>query len=149
MKQPATNQRGSMLLEALIAILIFSMGILAIVGLQAASIRLSSDAKYRTDAIMLANEIIGRMWVADRTPATLQGNFQGGQGTNGAEYTRWAAKVFAALPGASGVNQPTITVAPVIGTDSTSAQVTVTVFWNLPGEPLENRHNAMAIAQIR
>jgi type IV pilus assembly protein PilV len=44
-----------MLLEALIAILIFSFGILGLVGLQANAINLSTDAKYRADAALLAN----------------------------------------------------------------------------------------------
>ncbi len=59
------SQSGAMLLEALIAILIFSLGILAIIGLQAQSIRNSAEAKYRSDASYLANQLIGRMW-ADR-----------------------------------------------------------------------------------
>jgi len=57
-------QRGSMLLEALISILIFSIGILGIVGLQANSIKISSDAKYRSDASLLANQYLGSMWGA-------------------------------------------------------------------------------------
>lgn len=57
-----TSQNGVVLLEALIALLIFSMGILALVGLQAAMIKNTSDNKYRADASFLAQERIGRMW---------------------------------------------------------------------------------------
>ena len=49
----ATGQSGVMLLEALIAILIFSLGILSLVALQATAVQLTSDAKYRTDATLL------------------------------------------------------------------------------------------------
>jgi len=56
------QQSGVVLLEALIALLIFSMGILALVGLQAAMIKNTSDNKYRADASFLAQERIGRMW---------------------------------------------------------------------------------------
>ena len=56
-----------MLLEAFIAILIFSMGILAIVGMQASAVKTSADAKYRSEASLLANELIGQMWVSNRT----------------------------------------------------------------------------------
>ena len=55
-------QRGYLLIEALVSILIFSTGILAIFSLQAASIQNSADAKYRADASFLANQIIGYMW---------------------------------------------------------------------------------------
>src|SRR3990172_12577409 len=60
---PGTRQRGATLLEALIGILIFSIGILALVGMQALAIKHMSDAKYRSDAAFFANEIIGQMWV--------------------------------------------------------------------------------------
>ena len=63
------SQRGSMLLEALIAILLFSMGILGLMGLQAIALKNTADAKYRTEAAFLANQIIGQMW-ADN-PANL------------------------------------------------------------------------------
>jgi len=52
-----------MLLEALIGILIFSVGILALIGMQATAMRATIDAKYRSEASFLANEVIGRMWV--------------------------------------------------------------------------------------
>jgi type IV pilus assembly protein PilV len=56
------SQKGIVILEALIALLIFSMGILALVGLQAAMIKNTSDNKYRSDASFIAQERIGRMW---------------------------------------------------------------------------------------
>lgn len=65
LKRPA-SQNGVVLLEALIALLIFSMGILALAGLQAAMIKNTSDNKYRADATFIAQERIGRMW-ADPT----------------------------------------------------------------------------------
>lgn len=55
-------QQGVAILEALIAVLLFSFGILALVGLQASSMRLASDAKLRVDASYLANQKIGEMW---------------------------------------------------------------------------------------
>ena len=131
-----------MLLEALIAILIFSMGILAIVGMQAAAVQASSDAKYRSDASMVANQLIGQMWVGDRTPATLQANFQGSAGAGGAAYTAWLADVQAALPGAA-ANPPTVTVNPA------NSLVTITVFWLAPGAPAGTTpHNFAVVAQV-
>jgi len=99
-----------MLLEALISILIFSIGILAIIGLQAAAVKASSDAKYRSDASLLANQLIGQMWVSNRASATLQTNFQ----TGGVAYTAWLADVQFALPLVA-ANPPTVLIAPVVG----------------------------------
>jgi type IV pilus assembly protein PilV len=148
MKTPYSHQRGSMLLEALIAILIFSLGILAIVGLQAGAVKLSSDAKYRTDANLFANQIIGQMWVSDRTATTLQSVFQGSGGTGGAAYTAWANDVALSLPGVSGVsgNKPVVSVVTDNNTNPPSSLVTVTVTWQMPGNP--TKHKAVVIAQI-
>jgi type IV pilus assembly protein PilV len=65
MRSQKRTSGGSVLLEALVGILIFSIGILALVAMQAESIRNTTEAKYRNDASYLANQIIGRMW-ADR-----------------------------------------------------------------------------------
>jgi type IV pilus assembly protein PilV len=122
-----------MMIEALAAILIFSLGILAMMGLQATSVKLSGDAKYRTDASMIANELIGQMWVSDRTPATLQGAFQGGAGTNGAGYTAWLNDVVAALPGA-GATPPIVNIATQTPPATISNLVTITIFWKAPND---------------
>lgn len=57
-----TAQQGAVLLEALIAILIFSLGILALVGLQANMLQNTSSSKYRADASYLAQQKLGLMW---------------------------------------------------------------------------------------
>ena len=57
-----SNQKGVVLIEAMIALLIFSMGILALVGLQAAMIKNTSDNKNRADASFIAQQQVGRMW---------------------------------------------------------------------------------------
>lgn len=63
LKRLKTNsQKGVVLIEALIAILIFSMGILALVGLQAAMIKNTTENKYRADASFIAQEQLGRVW---------------------------------------------------------------------------------------
>ena len=87
---PAT-QRGSTLLESLIAILVFSFGVLGMVGLQAASIKSISEAKYRTDAAFLANELIGQMW-AERATIT----------TDYEAPDDWTERVASTLPGGTG-----------------------------------------------
>lgn len=138
-----TRQQGSMLLEAFIAILIFSMGILAIVGMQASAVKSSTDARYRSEASLLVNELIGEMWMSDRTPAILQTSFQGGAGTDGAAYTAWFSKVQAILPGAA-ANPPTVAV------NTATSLVTVAILWKPPNEPTaEPAHRFNLIAQIR
>jgi len=56
------RERGVMLIEALVAILIFSIGILAVVGMQAVAIKDVTAAKYRSEAAFLAQELLAQMW---------------------------------------------------------------------------------------
>jgi type IV pilus assembly protein PilV len=58
----ASSQQGVVIIEALIAILIFSFGVLGIVGMQANMIRNTSDSKFRSDAAYIAQQRIGLMW---------------------------------------------------------------------------------------
>lgn len=62
------SQRGIALLEALIAMLIFSFGILGIVGLQGAMVKGTTQAKNRVDASYIAQRQIAMMWA---NPANL------------------------------------------------------------------------------
>lgn len=143
------RQSGILLLEALIAILIFSIGVLAIVALYANAAKLSGDAKYRSDASLLANQLIAEMWVGDRTPATLNTNFAGTGGTGGAAYTSWVARVQAVLPGVA-ANPPNVTVDTSSAPSATTGRVTVTVFWKAPSESdAVVAHSFIEIAQIR
>ncbi len=68
-----TDQQGIVLLEALIAILIFSMGILALVGLQASMIKNTTGTKFRGDASYIAQQVIGAMWADPANASTLVG----------------------------------------------------------------------------
>ncbi len=128
-------QQGSMLLEALFGILIFSLGILALVGLQTSSVKQSNAGRYRTDAAMLANQLVGQMWMGNHADIE---NYV----TNGLYYIAWAQEVTNTLPGAA-TNPPTVTVA----SDGT---VTITVFWRGPSEPAtEPVHNFQLVTQIQ
>ena len=55
-------QRGMTLLEVLVSLLVFSLGILGIVGLQARAIQYSFDAEDRSRAATIANEVVATMW---------------------------------------------------------------------------------------
>ena len=127
-------QRGATLLEALIGILIFSVGILALVGMQALAIKHMSDAKYRSDAAFFANEIIGQMWV---NRGSLGSYAYAGTGAPPAAINSWVTSIQNSLPGVTAAaNLPIITVA--------GTTVTVTVRWQLPGGGDVHRHITMA-----
>lgn len=90
-----------MLLEALIGLLIFSLGILSLVSLQATSISNVTDAKYRADATFLASQLIGQLW-ADKTNivATAGSEYAYSGGTPPLKLDTWVDNVKTTLPGA-------------------------------------------------
>ncbi len=109
------SQAGVMLIEALVAILLFSVGVIAVMGMQAVSIEQVSQAKYRTDASYLANQIVGTMWL---DTANLASYATAGY----SKRTAWDAVVASTLPQGTG----TIAV--------TNSTVTVTVNWMTPND---------------
>ena len=77
-RRSARTRRGIALIEVLVSILIFSLGLLGLVGLQARAVAFSTDAEDRNRAAMLANEIATVMWLGNSVtvdPTTL-GNWQ-------------------------------------------------------------------------
>lgn len=52
-------QQGIMLIEAIIGLLIFLIGILAMLGLQATAIAVQADAQYRVEAGRMVDRILG------------------------------------------------------------------------------------------
>lgn len=70
--RPSASQGGFALIEGLIAILIFSLGILGLVGLQATTTQATTMAKARVDASFIASQRIAEMWI-DMPNMPLQG----------------------------------------------------------------------------
>lgn len=134
MQTRSNKQRGIVILENMIALLVFSMGILGVVGLLAASIKESSGSKYRNDASLLANQVVGQMWASNKVNAALVGNF----GTGGPQYNLWKTTVTNTLPGVA-ANAPTIAI-------NGSNVATITVKWQSPGEA--GAHQYVVVASI-
>ncbi len=121
----AKGEQGVVLLESLIAILIFSLGILGIVGLQATMIKNTSDAKYRSDASYIAQQRIGELWA---NPEALPAADSDAQTTD----------ISAVLPGG------TLTLTP---NPAVEGQFTVTVSWLQPGTDAQP-HTFTTIASV-
>jgi type IV pilus assembly protein PilV len=136
-----------MLIEALIAILIFSIGILAVVGMQGMAIKSVTDSKYRSEAAFLANELLAKMW-------TDQGNIAlyhyPGSGTVPLKLADWVERVNGASGKLPGAVNPNVLV-PAPGTPAATAAgatVQIEIFWRLPEEATlglpPHRHTVIA-----
>lgn len=127
--------RGIILLDGLIAILIFSIGILGMVSLQAVSVKFTTDAKFRTDAAMYADQIMAQMWgAAKSTTAPLNTTFAS---PSGSAFVAWQNVVATDLPGVT-ANPSTVVF--------NGSQVTVTVNWKAPNDT--GVHSYVSVSQI-
>lgn len=54
---------GMALLEALIAILIFALGVLGVASVQTYMLKAEATAQFRVEAAYLASDLLGRMWL--------------------------------------------------------------------------------------
>ena len=149
------RQRGGFLLEALIGILIFTLGVLGLMALQARAIGYSSDTQYRGEAAYLANSYIAKMW-ADSRANLLARYDEAGE----AEYDAFASQVTALLPGATAPSV-TITQAPPGGMldagagttgmslNDNSSLVTIVINWQQPanegGAPVTHNYTVTSV----
>lgn len=111
------GQQGVVIIEALIGLVIFSMGLLALAGLQAAMIKNTSDNKFRSDAAYIAQEGFGRMWTDPTNLAAYQC----------LDEAAACADISNLLPS----GRRTITV-------GNRGLVTISVTWQLPGQDQHN-----------
>lgn len=110
--QNIRKQSGVLLIEVMIAVLIFSFGLLGLAGLQATSTQSAVNAEERIRATLLANDMVAMLWVRQSL-------------ANTADIATWKAKVASVdsgLPNATGnVN--------VVGNVAT-----ITITWKSPSK---------------
>jgi len=130
------KQSGSVLLEALIAFLLFSMGVVGLMGLQTAALTDAAQSKYRMDAGFLTNQVISSMWAdgVDQVPS-----YAVAAGVGGAKTAAWVAQVYNLLPG-SNANPPSIVVTDISNATGRRYEVTVTILWLPPKDTVPHRY---------
>jgi type IV pilus assembly protein PilV len=129
---------GAFLLEALVAIIVFAVGTLALLELIAGAVRESGNARWRDEASTLAASALSRMWSDD--PVSLDARYDAATGP-GYRALQAAAQ---RLPGvAGGVNAPLVA---VDGSLPGRWRVAITVFWQQPGE--RSAHRAVAAGML-
>ncbi len=122
MARTARLQKGFLMLEVLIALLIFSIGVLGMVKMQGVASANSTNSEDRATAALLANDLIAEMWIKNSAAAP-------------ADYaTIWQPRVTASLRNGSGIlvtagNSATVTIKwdPQGRADATQAVYTTQV----------------------
>jgi type IV pilus assembly protein PilV len=155
------SQSGVLLIEAMVAILIFTIGVIALMGVQAAAVRSNSDAKIRMDAEFFADQLLSEMTVDGRNAAgnidfaLLQAKY--GSGPAGAGFSRWRTRVQDVANGGipqTGIATPltvTVTQALTAGlpTDPPAAIVAINIQWLGPNDPPATPRKLVTTSVIR
>ena len=130
---PARGRRdqGFALIEALIAILIFSLGALGLLGLQVSMMKATSGAKFRADAAYLANDLVGTMWTDAANLAAYRDSC-----SSHLPCKNWIAKVSQTLPG----NVP-----PELEIVPSTGYVGIKIFWIVPNEAQHSFNTSTSI----
>ncbi|MDP3843383.1 MAG: type IV pilus modification protein PilV [Oxalobacteraceae bacterium] len=121
------KQKGFSLLEILITLVIISFGLLGIAGVIVNSLKNNQSSYSRSQASLLANDIIDRMR-ANRTtaetspsPYTLAiGGTPSGSGVVLSDLTEWRASLASAMPSGTGS----------VALDGATKKLTIVVQWN-------------------
>lgn len=130
-------QAGVAMIEAMVAIVIFSIGILGIVGMQARSTQMMSDSVFRAQAAQLASELVAEMWTTD--PGLRASLYSSGSGVRYLQWRSGFQSGSTSLPGSSAnppvvvVNTTQVAMPTTPPTNYTVSDVTITMFWQRPG----------------
>lgn len=129
MKIINSNKKGFFIIEALISILIFMIGILGILQLQVGQMQATADAQYRAQASYMAENLMSEI-VIDK------GNIDTFVDKTNATYTDWESNLRNVLPGVN-ENLPEVTtsISPTGGTI-----VTIVVKWKAPQSESESQY---------
>jgi type IV pilus assembly protein PilV len=130
--------RGVFLLEALVALVVFTLGAIALLGVIADALRATGTARWRGEAFDIASSTLSRMWAED--PAALAARYDAAASGPGYQALLAAAM---RLPGVNALAN-----APVVTIDdgaSDGRRVSVTVFWQLPVERSPHRASVTGV----
>ena len=121
-------QRGVSMIEVLVVIVLFSFGLIGMVGLQAKAVQTSVSAEDSSRAALLANDMASAMWAANTV--TLPS----------ADISTWNTRVGDAssrgLPNGAGA----VTVSAGVAT--------ISVTWRAPHEPVGTLHTYTTQVQL-
>ncbi|MFM7632403.1 MAG: hypothetical protein ACKO65_03455 [Betaproteobacteria bacterium] len=120
---------GSALIESLLALLVFVVGLLSLLVLLTSTLKQTDNARYRTEASLLASDLVSRMWSGDRSLDALRARFD----PVAEEYQQWLTRVQASLPGVTqDKNQPNLVI------DDTRT-VSLTLRWQAASDTVQHQ----------
>jgi type IV pilus assembly protein PilV len=148
MRAQQQRQQGFALIEVLIAVLLFAIGILGLVGLQASMTQAQTDSKVRADAANLVDELATVMWgeLGNQNTLTNLTAFKAATSCSGnTACNAWLTKLGKTLPGGT---LDSLTFNDVADTgDADHGVVTVKLSWSLPNGGTHKYVSTFNVAQ--
>lgn len=152
MRAPPSKRRarGFTMIEVLVSLLVVAFGLMALVGLQATAVRLSTDSRDRGAATFLADQLLGQLLISDRT--TIAGFAHNPDGsacsptvaaTTNATVQAWLGEVARQLPNAAAAYQQ------VIVRDAAQGDVDVVLCWKRGSDPNEPLHSLVVRNRVQ
>jgi len=138
------DQRGFSIVEAMVALLVLSVGMLGIAGLYVTTLRASGSALFRSHAVNFAADMADRIRANPTAREAYEGAVQDNDCTEGTtcspaelaadDVWRWQDQLATTLPDDGDVATPQGTVA--VDGAGTLRTYTITVSWSEPTEPV-------------
>lgn len=128
------NYKGFYIIEGIVSILIFSIGILGVIKIQANSITSIADGQFRITAISLSNSLLNQM-LLDKN------NINSYLNKSSDNYKKWQTSLENNLPGVTN-NPPQIT----IENQNYGQNIKLVIYWvNPTNRQLSNYENTMTV----
>lgn len=132
----SSRDGGSALIESLLAVLVFSVGLLSLLALLTATLKESDNARYRSEASLLATDLVSRMWSGERSLQSLRQRFTPAAD----EYQRWLERVKSTLPGITdNQNLPELLI-------DDERRITLTLRWQIPSDT--QQHQLVVVTRL-
>lgn len=116
---------GFALIEVLVSVLIFSLGVVGLMGVQTRALQVSNEAQDRNTAAMLANSITSEMWLVKSTSV------------DASVLSAWQDQVAQSLPNGEGTV-----------TTSSASNAVVSVTWLPPARSASEPENAFKTSVV-
>jgi type IV pilus assembly protein PilV len=137
------SQTGAGLVEGLTSLVVLSVGILGLIGMQATLIQDSTESRVRMQAGFFATSVLGMAAANPQNVGCFIVNSAQSAACTSADAqsqaSGWLDQVMSTLPGATGVP-------PQVAYDNANGQLTVTLRWQMKGENVV--HNYVSTTQV-
>lgn len=133
----AKKNKGIFIMESIIALMIFMIGILGIIKYQGESIIATSDSQYRINASLMADSLIGDMWIQ-------QGNIDTIVDKSSDTYKDWFTQLESSLPRVVDGESETAPIITLVNGVGGAKVINITIKWKQPNSNFVSQYQVQS-----